>query len=554
MTTGEPSPRRLRREPPRFRLLTVQRTGRLSPHLVRVTVGGPELEGLVVELPAASVRLLLPSPGADGLVVPTWTGNEFLLPDGGRPLIRTLTPRHHRPDVLELDVDVVIHADGLASEWALEAEVGARLALSGPGRGYVVDPAAPDHLLLGDETAIPAVSQLLEVMPPAAAVQVVVEVTDPAAVLDLPGLPGARIDWRVRPAEAAPGTSCWPRPPEPSCPRAPRCGRPGRRPAMQRLRRHLFEERGVPRSRATVRGYWKLGAQPGRRGRRGRLARLAGRLDLQGDRSAVPRLVGGSGSIIGGRTGPRRWAGKERHVPLEPAPVTRPARHPTPGADPAAAAAGRPRRRHAAARARLITGMASVVGAVGITGYLAASHAATSSTATKSATVSTTTTTASSSDDDARRRTTRPPPPRPPARRPRPPPPPPPSSARPAMAADRRFRAMGSDAHLVVVGGTDDLADRAQARIDQLEDRWSRFRPDSEISRLNRRAGTPVVVSPDTVGLVERATEAWRFSGGAFDPTVLGPMIRAGYDRSFDQLGRDVRPVPSLLGSGRPTS
>jgi FAD:protein FMN transferase len=110
---------------------------------------------------------------------------------------------------------------------------------------------------------------------------------------------------------------------------------------------------------------------------------------------------------------------------------------------------------------------------------------------------------------------------------------------------------MGSDAHLVVVGaGVDELAERAQARIDQLEARWSRFRADSEISLLNRRAGTPVVVSPDTVGLIERATEAWRFSGGAFDPTVLGPMIRAGYDRSFDQLGSDVRPVPSLLGTG----
>ena len=110
---------------------------------------------------------------------------------------------------------------------------------------------------------------------------------------------------------------------------------------------------------------------------------------------------------------------------------------------------------------------------------------------------------------------------------------------------------MGSDAHLVVVGAeADELADRAHARIDELEARWSRFRADSEISRLNRRAGTPVVVSPDTVGLIERATEAWRFSGGAFDPTVLGPMIRAGYDRSFDQIGADVRPVPSPLGVG----
>ena len=62
-----------------------------SPRLRRVTLGGPELDGFTLELPAASARLLLPEPGA-GLVVPEWTGNEFLLPDGGRPAIRTLTP------------------------------------------------------------------------------------------------------------------------------------------------------------------------------------------------------------------------------------------------------------------------------------------------------------------------------------------------------------------------------------------------------------------------------------------------------------------------------
>jgi FAD:protein FMN transferase len=96
---------------------------------------------------------------------------------------------------------------------------------------------------------------------------------------------------------------------------------------------------------------------------------------------------------------------------------------------------------------------------------------------------------------------------------------------------------MGSDGHLVVVGGSPRLVDQALDRIEQLESRWSRFRPSSEICRLNARAGQPVRVSPDTVELVERATVAWRLSGGAFDPTVLGPMLRAGYDRTFSELG-----------------
>jgi thiamine biosynthesis lipoprotein len=100
-----------------------------------------------------------------------------------------------------------------------------------------------------------------------------------------------------------------------------------------------------------------------------------------------------------------------------------------------------------------------------------------------------------------------------------------------------RFRAMGSECHLVVMGGDADALRRAHARVDELEARWSRFLPGSEVSLLNVAAGTPVEVSADTMMLVERAVEAWRFTGGTFDPTVLGPMLRAGYDRPFDDIG-----------------
>ncbi|HEV7534855.1 MAG TPA: FAD:protein FMN transferase [Acidimicrobiia bacterium] len=95
---------------------------------------------------------------------------------------------------------------------------------------------------------------------------------------------------------------------------------------------------------------------------------------------------------------------------------------------------------------------------------------------------------------------------------------------------------MGSDAHVIVVGGPPGLADRARERIDELERRWSRFLPDSEISGLTRKAGVWVRLSTDSVLLVERALEAWRLTVGRFDPTVLGAVIRAGYDRSFELL------------------
>jgi thiamine biosynthesis lipoprotein len=101
---------------------------------------------------------------------------------------------------------------------------------------------------------------------------------------------------------------------------------------------------------------------------------------------------------------------------------------------------------------------------------------------------------------------------------------------------------------VIVEGGCEQLADEARRRLFDLEQRWSRFLPDSEISLLNDHAGHIVSVSAETVLLVERAVEAWRITGGAFDPTVLGDMLRAGYDRTFDDL--DSIPVTSELVIG----
>ncbi len=255
-------PGRSRREPPSFRNLVVRRTEQLSPRLTRITLGGPELAGFALELPAASVRLLLPEPGGDQIDLPSWNGNEFLRRDGSRPVIRTLTPRHHRPETDELDVDVVRHGHGPASRWAAEAVVGSPVAVSGPGRGYAVDPARRDLVLAGDESAIPAISQLLEVLAsvaPSSRIRVQLEAEDPSAELALPAHPGATVTWVIRdPAcafgdtlvaavaglDLAPDTVVW---------------AAGEAAAVQRLRRLLFDERSMSRSRTTIRGYWKVG-------------------------------------------------------------------------------------------------------------------------------------------------------------------------------------------------------------------------------------------------------------------------------------------------------
>jgi FAD:protein FMN transferase len=116
--------------------------------------------------------------------------------------------------------------------------------------------------------------------------------------------------------------------------------------------------------------------------------------------------------------------------------------------------------------------------------------------------------------------------------------------------AAARFRAMGTDVHVLVVGGPSGLPEVARELVEALEARWSRFRPDSEVSRLNRHAGRPVRVSPETLTLVRRAVDGAAATGGRFDPTVLGAVLRAGYDRSFELLPADPPPGRSPLGLG----
>ena len=250
---------RLRREPPAFRHVAVGRVERLTPRMVRVTFSGPELEGLVVEQPAASVRVLLPSPGGAELVVPEWNGNEFLLPDGRRPAIRTFTPWRVDPDRLELDVGIVVHGGGVASDWALAAQPGDEAAISGPGRGYTVDPDAAAFLVAGDETAIPAITQVLEELPAAASVQVLVEIAHSDGRLELPPRVGTGVEWCELAPGATPGDALGAAVHDAQLAAGTRVWVAGEAAGVQRIRRYLFEEQGIARAQTAVRGYWKHG-------------------------------------------------------------------------------------------------------------------------------------------------------------------------------------------------------------------------------------------------------------------------------------------------------
>ena len=113
--------------------------------------------------------------------------------------------------------------------------------------------------------------------------------------------------------------------------------------------------------------------------------------------------------------------------------------------------------------------------------------------------------------------------------------------------AEGTFRAFGSDCRVVSdlpAGRLHQLVERA----DDLERRWSRFRPESEVSRCNAARGRAVPVSSATVDLFERANAAAVRTGGRFNPLLLGDLVALGYDRDH----RDLTPAaaPPVLGSG----
>ena len=113
--------------------------------------------------------------------------------------------------------------------------------------------------------------------------------------------------------------------------------------------------------------------------------------------------------------------------------------------------------------------------------------------------------------------------------------------------AENHGRLMGCRARILVDDEHEDLLAEAFALGERLEHRWSRFLPSSDISALNRAQGRPVMVSSDTIDLVECALTAWRATGGWFDPGMLDSLESLGYDRTHQELALD--PAPLVLGA-----
>ena len=180
----------------RFRTLTVAAVQDLTPSLRRVVLEGPELDGFV-SLGFDDHVKIFPAAEGEAAVLPTLGPDGPIFPEP-RPAMRDYTPRAFDPATNRLTLDFVTGHGGPATEWAMAARPGATLGVGGPRGSFVVPTDYADHVLIGDETALPAIARRLEELPPQARAHAVIEVGTFAdrIALDSPAL--ATVTWAMR--------------------------------------------------------------------------------------------------------------------------------------------------------------------------------------------------------------------------------------------------------------------------------------------------------------------------------------------------------------------
>ncbi|WP_406313886.1 siderophore-interacting protein [Streptosporangium sp. NBC_01639] len=239
----------------------VRRVERLTPHMIRVILGGDGLAGFEAdEFTDHYVKLLFPPAGVSYPAPFDLEAIKRDLPPEQWPTTRTYTVRAWDPEVAELTLDFVYHGDnGLAGPWAARVRPGEEIHFFGPGGGYAPDPQAGWHLLVGDESALPAIAASLERLPAGALAHVFLEVAGPQEEqpLDSPG--DAKIVWLHRGA-APVGEALVTAVRELDFPDGTlHAFVHGEAGFVKELRRHLRTERGVPLSQLSISGYWRLG-------------------------------------------------------------------------------------------------------------------------------------------------------------------------------------------------------------------------------------------------------------------------------------------------------
>lgn len=231
--------------------MTVIRTERVGPHIVRVVLGDPGFDDFTPnEFTDAYVKLLFDRPEGE--------------------VTRTYTVRSVDTTAREVAIDIVVHGDeGIAGPWAVSAQPGERIDMYGPGGAYAPRADADWHLLAGDESALPAIAAALEALPEGAPAKVFIEVADAADEIPLTTEALVEVNWVHRggaahevgedragdnaPLIAAVRHAAW---------------LPGQvgvfihgeaQAVMHNLRPYIRKERGVPAEFASISGYWRRG-------------------------------------------------------------------------------------------------------------------------------------------------------------------------------------------------------------------------------------------------------------------------------------------------------
>lgn len=258
--------------------LSVIRTERLSEHWMRVTLGGGEIEKFRPMGFDQWFRLFLPIGGDAGLDrVPAKANKMFgylkflRIPDGERPVMRNYSVRAYRPATAEsgaeIDVDFVLHgsaADGTAgpaSRWAETCAPGEHVLIIDEGLTFNPQRGTDRVVLVGDETALPAIASICASLPADATGTAIVEVPSDEDALEFPHPVGIEVVWIVRPESVAPGALALARLAETALPEAPfHAYAAGEQSLAAGVRKHLVGERGVDKNAVSFCGYWKIGA------------------------------------------------------------------------------------------------------------------------------------------------------------------------------------------------------------------------------------------------------------------------------------------------------